>query len=245
MSTTIETRKPDLTPTTAPLARGTFVIVPGRGDTAHAYDRLSTRLRVDSYRVEVLLAPTDPDSLRASIESLSDLPSPVVVIAADVSAAILSIALGKSPVHGLSGVVIAGAATTPTGSAAANIGDEIALRTACPVHTRVLSESLNELSFTEGSDRWSRIWIEGQPIVTVPSLVIHGAADLIGSAAVVDAATTEWPARTLAVVGGGAHDVLNDVHHRTVAASIVQFAESLRLDASGVPILTITRSSGT
>jgi hypothetical protein len=39
-------------------------------------------------------------------------------------------------------------------------------------------------------------------------------------------------------VVGGVHDVLNDIHHRTIAAELVSFAERLRVDPTAPEVLT-------
>ena len=221
--------------------RGSFIVLPGRGDTPSSYERLTNRITVDGYAVLVLDRASDPESLRAVIrDALAELSAPVVLLAADTSAAIAAIALA-APIEGLAGLVIAGAATTDTSTDVATLDDEIALRTACPVHTRVLSSGLSELAFGAGSDTWGARWVAAPAAVQLPSLVIHGGNDSIAALDEVAAATSAWPNRELAVVSGGVHDVLNDVHHRSVAAALVQFAERLRLSAAATPILVVTR----
>ena len=60
-----------------------------------------------------------------------------------------------------------------------------------------------------------------------PTLVLHGTADLVTPA---DEAVAPFAgAARVRLVEGGLHDVLNDATHRSVAATIVLFLESLRL----------------
>jgi hypothetical protein len=49
-----------------------------------------------------------------------------------------------------------------------------------------------------------------------------------------------YPGR-LVTIAGGRHDVLNDVTHRTVAATIVLFLERLRLGAKMPEIARVAR----
>ena len=61
----------------------------------------------------------------------------------------------------------------------------------------------------------------------IPSLGLHGEDDSISPLA---DARDRYPG-LLVTIAGGRHDVLNDVTHRTVAATIVLFLERLRLGA--------------
>lgn len=61
----------------------------------------------------------------------------------------------------------------------------------------------------------------------LPTLVLHGEADMIAPVRPVKALVRRHPSATLVVTPGGAHDVLNDKDHRSVAARIVLFLESL------------------
>jgi alpha-beta hydrolase superfamily lysophospholipase len=65
----------------------------------------------------------------------------------------------------------------------------------------------------------------------VPTLVVHGAGDPVTPVATV---REVFPEAELVTVVGGRHDILNDVSHRSVAATIVLFLERLRL---GAPIV--------
>ena len=69
-----------------------------------------------------------------------------------------------------------------------------------------------------------------------PALGLHGTADPVSP---LDAARERYrqaPRAELVSIAGGVHDVLNDVTHRTVAATIVLFLERLRLGAELPPI---------
>jgi pimeloyl-ACP methyl ester carboxylesterase len=102
--------------------------------------------------------------------------------------------------------------------------DEIAARTGCPVHAARLADD-------------SRV-VRGalsEPVGPVPTalpdvatLIIHGADDRVADLAAARALARTSPNAYLAVVDGGRHDILNDATHRSVAAHIVLFLESVR-----------------
>lgn len=123
----------------------------------------------------------------------------------------------------------AGGAHAGGGSAGVNLlgwEDELDARTACPAHRGVLGNG----AVTPGA-------LFSAPIPTgligeagfrpdLPTLGLHGDQDAISPlAGVLD----RYPAGTLVSIAGGRHDVLNDITHRTVAATIVLFLERLRL----------------
>jgi hypothetical protein len=51
------------------------------------------------------------------------------------------------------------------------------------------------------------------------------------------------PRAGLVTIAGGRHDTLNDITHRTVAATIVMFLERLRL-GSDLPTIAVSESLG-
>lgn len=118
-------------------ARGTVIVLPGRGETAATYGRLGRRLASDAYRVRVL---------------------------------------------------------TPVGE----------------------SGAATDVSAAPPSD--------------LPILLLHGGADPISSVESVGSTLAGTTRLRVGVVEGARHDVLNDVSHRSVAATLVLFLESLRLD---------------
>lgn len=207
--------------------RGTLVVVPGRGETASSYQRFGRRLSADAYRVR--LVPVDLDDLEGSRERVEkvladeSLPAPKVLVGADSGATLVASLIGELPADA---AVIAGVAL-PESASVASWDDEIEARTACPVHRRVITE---DDQFGRGglSDPlpWTTLELEAPD---KPVLVLHGSADPITPA---DAATAPYAdAREARVrlVQGGRHDVLNDASHRSVAATIVLFLESLKL----------------
>ncbi|GAA1821899.1 hypothetical protein [Nesterenkonia flava] len=213
--------------------RGHAVVFQGRGDSPAHYRRLSARLAVDGYTAHVpTTAPRSPQEAADLWNRLATGWAPelsTVAIGADTAAGFLAEADQQkllSPAPG--GLVLAGAAVA---GATPSAEDELTLRSACPVHRGVAEEAGAE------SIRTSSIlptWSINAP--SIPVLAIHGEADRISPLPEVQHQLHGWSAE-LTTVAGGLHDVLNDVHHRSVAAEIITFVERLRLDPTATPIL--------
>jgi len=208
-------------------ARGTVIVLTGRGETPASYQRFGRRLAADAYRVRVVEVPLD-DLATASKEVQTllvddDLPAPKLLVGSDTGATYAATLAGElDPVDG---VVLAGLAL-PGSAAVLSWADELEARTACPTHRRTISDddgfARGALSRPVPSD-----WIVSAP--AKPALVLHGSADPVTlPAAAFEPFRGERTAR-LRIVAGGRHDVLNDVSHRSVAATVVLFLESLKL----------------
>ncbi|WP_134768004.1 alpha/beta hydrolase [Nocardioides sp. 1609] len=210
-------------------ARGTLIVLPGRGETGASYQRFGTRLAADAYRVR--LVPVDLDDLAAAREQVEklladeSLPAPKVLVGTDSGATLAATIVGEVDADAavLAGLALPGAAPAP----GATWDDELDARSACPVHRSVI----------EGDAGFERAAL-GRPLpwssleVTAPAkpvLVVHGAADAVSPAAEAVAPYVGAPGARTWLVQGGRHDVLNDVSHRSVAATIVLFLESLKL----------------
>jgi alpha-beta hydrolase superfamily lysophospholipase len=234
--------------------RGTVIVAAGRGETALAYGRFGRRLAADGYRVRAL-ADVSADveaSLAAAGKLLVDdsLPGPKVVVGSD-TGALFALLLAAREAPGLDAVIVAGLPVPPpTGDAPASdapaaagvnlVGWEAELeaRTACPAHRGVLGNG----AVTPGA-------LFSAPIPTeligdsdyrprLPLLGLHGDDDQVSP---LTGVLGRYPAGTLVTIAGGRHDVLNDVTHRTVAATIVLFLERLRLGAD-LPEIARVRS---
>jgi pimeloyl-ACP methyl ester carboxylesterase len=219
--------------------RGTVVVLPGRGEPASVYTRLGRRLAVDGYRVAAATEVDTADSVRAAIGSEPG-PGPLVLIGADTGAA-TALALSATAIaDGIAGVVLAGLPATGGAVADLSWAAELEARTGCPVHRTRLSE---DAGVVRGALWPAPVlpWPPG-PLAEpqVPVLALHGAVDVIAPLAAVRAALDPLSRVRLVLVGGGRHDVLNDVQHRSVAAEIVQFLERLRLSAEAAAILEST-----
>jgi alpha-beta hydrolase superfamily lysophospholipase len=215
--------------------RGTVIVAAGRGETAAAYQRFGRRIAADAYRVRVLpdVAARPAEALAEAEKLLVDdgLPAPRVVVGADAGAH-FALALARRHAPGLDAVILAGLPVP--GSIDVDLSqwpDELDARTGCPAHRGVLSGG----AVTPGALSAIRIPTEllgDTGNGTIPTLGLHGDADPISPLA---AARDAYPG-PVTVIAGGRHDVLNDLSHRTVAATVILFLERLRL-GSDLPVI--------
>ncbi|HWH98112.1 MAG TPA: hypothetical protein VNS80_07070 [Pseudolysinimonas sp.] len=217
-------------------ARGTLIVLVGRGENADVYRRFGTRIGSDAYRVRTVVdAVQDPAAAREQVAQLladESLPSPKVLVGSDTGAAFaLELAAEGAPA---AAVVIAGLPTVEHVEAGA-WPEELEARTACSTHQGVLARTV------EKGALWKPLPADLLGIVSsavsVPVLAIHGAADAISPASQAIAVYAGLPRHEIAIVAGGRHDILNDVTHRSVAATVILFLERLRLDAALTPII--------
>ncbi|WP_205687543.1 alpha/beta hydrolase [Cellulomonas endophytica] len=215
--------------------RGTVVVLVGRGETPEVYERLGRRLAADAYRV---LAVDEGRGTRATVEALladADLPSPRVLLGSD-AGALTAVTVARSARPGPDALVLAGLPTRDEAEPSPFGGTwerEVEARTACPNHRAVLgraarSSLAGSLLATAATGLLSPSRA-ARADLDLPVLAVHGAADAISP--VVDAVPVyrALGALEVVVVEDGLHDVLNDVQHRTVAATVVLFLERLRL----------------
>jgi pimeloyl-ACP methyl ester carboxylesterase len=222
--------------------RGTLFLLAGRGETADVYTRFAARISADAYRVVVLSAAdhTSP-AARAEITELvgaADVVGPRVLVGSD-SGARAALELAAARTVGVQAVIAAGLAVGG-GVALADRDAEIQARTACPVHRGVLGRSAHGTSATAVGGI-----VLDHPAPTgidVPVLALHGAADTLSPLDRALAFYREAGVPEVTVVDGGRHDILNDVSHRSVAATIVLFLERLRLGSVRTPVLGTTQT---
>jgi len=200
--------------------RGTLVILPGQGENAAVYQRFARRLSNDAYRVVISSGPDQAKDLLAD----GHLVAPVVLVGSDTGAADALRVAGAAG-NAVQALVLAG--ITVDGRAR-EFGpeDEIAARTACPAHRQVLGEVLT------GSTLDAPAEVDELPTALVPALAFHGVADAISP---VEDAVARYQAVGVTethLVEDGLHDILNDVTHRSVAATTVLFLERLRLGSN-------------
>lgn len=221
--------------TTAPLTswtepegippRGTVIVLVGRGETAAVYGRLGRRLATDAYRVVVL----DQDIGAGMEQVLPEAVRPVIVLGSD-EGALEAVRVGAG--GGVDAVIVAGLPVSDQVQ-----GDDLELRTACPNHRRVLTASALPLANVVLPNLSSRLGSLRAP--QVPLLAIHGAADEVSTPTDAVARYQGLGASKILVVRGGRHDILNDVSHRSVAASIVLFLEEVR-DGGGKIVVAVS-----
>jgi alpha-beta hydrolase superfamily lysophospholipase len=222
-------------------ARGTLIVIPGRGEEPSLYERFGRRLSADAYRVRVLHDPVDDaaTTLAQAASQLAGLASvaPRVLVGSD-TGALYAIALAAAGEAGQADALILAGLPTRSKPASAQSGSadaeqawrsELESRTSCPAHRGVLTRSAARRGalFSPVPEGWLDRADLGP--VKVPVLGFHGSADPVSPLA--DA--RDWyhraPAAQLFSIADGRHDALNDVTHRTVAATIVLFLERLRL----------------
>ncbi|MEW2547382.1 alpha/beta hydrolase [Streptomyces sp. NPDC047002] len=226
--------------------RGTLLVLPGRGEHPLVYERFGRRLAFDGYVVHaVAVRPGDgPARVRAAARAAAgpEPAAPVVLVGSDTGALQALHAAGAAdPALRVDGVVAAGAA--PTGGAAQDSREadwdvELAARTACPTHRARLAD---DGAFVRGGLAEpvpDALRAEAAP--GVPVLLLHGDADPVTPLAEAELRAARLSRATLGVVHGGVHDALNDITHRTTAATVVVWLERLRADGTGRPLLTLT-----
>ncbi|GAB2900331.1 alpha/beta hydrolase [Streptomyces mayteni] len=214
-------------------ARGTVFVLPGRGEHGGVYERLGRRLAFDAYRVRALDDAADAAGSLPGL--LADAgPGPRVLLGADTGAR-RAIALAADREVAVDALVLAGLPTgRNTAPAATDWEAELDLRTACPTHRGRLTA---DPAFRRGA------LVDG-PLdpppaldrVTVPVLALHGADDTVSPLADARRVYSGIPGVHLVGLAGTRHDVLNDVTHRTAAATLVLFLERLRLSPDVPPI---------
>ncbi|MFG1610307.1 alpha/beta hydrolase [Actinoplanes sp. NPDC049265] len=220
--------------------RGTVVVAAGRGETIDAYQRFGRRIASDGYRVRLLPdVTTDPAASFTEAEKLlvdDGSPAPRVLVGAD-TGALFALTLAARSTPGLDGLVLAGLPVArPTGISLLDWDAELEARTGCPAHRGVLSRG----AVTPGALTSAQIpteFIGTIGDVNLPTLGLHGDADLVSP---LDQAQPAYPG-ALTVITGGRHDVLNDLSHRTVAATVVVFLERLRLGADAPAVARTVR----
>ncbi|MDH6219005.1 alpha/beta hydrolase [Streptomyces pseudovenezuelae] len=208
-------------------ARGTLIVLAGRGEHGGVYERFGRRLAFDAYRVRALGDPTDdPSVLDEAAKLLADesLPGPKVLVGSDTGARHAA-HLAAERVPGLDALILAGLPTTPwtTGS----WEEEAAARTACPTHQGRLTQ---DPDFRRGALAVTAELPDLRlDLVQVPVLALHGKDDEVSPVEEALSAYADHPGVHTVTFYNGRHDVLNDALHRTSAATVVLFLERLRL----------------
>ncbi|MET4926272.1 alpha/beta hydrolase [Streptomyces sp. PSRA5] len=250
--------------------RATIIVVPGRGETRATYARLGRRLAADAYRVRVVDAPsvdtTGPDSadidtgdlagsldrfggrLAEAVAGTADdddgVVRPVVLVGADTGAVAVAALLGRTQTPAAfrpDAVVLAGL----PGGAAATAGtwdEELDVRTSCPAHRGALTDDSQVRRGSLGDavpDVLLRAAFDSE--ADVPALLLVGDTDPLADRDALVRATKSLARARLSVVRGAHHDVLNDVQHRSVAAEVVTFLETLRNEL--VPVVAVESSA--
>ncbi|MDQ0815332.1 alpha-beta hydrolase superfamily lysophospholipase [Streptomyces sp. B3I7] len=241
--------------------RGTVVVVPGRGETLATYGRLGRRLAADAYRVRVLNAPAlDGDDATVELSTLleaavtdtvaegsaggEDVVRPLVVVGADSGAAAVAALLGRAGTAATvrpDALVLAGLPGRGAGSAG-SWEEELDVRTACPTHRGTLTDDPDVRRGSLGRALPDTVSAAALEVRTdLPVLFLVGDADPLADHESLRRTAESAPRARLSVVHGAHHDVLNDLQHRSVAAELVDFLETVR---NGLrPLVTVESSA--
>jgi len=214
--------------------RGTLIVLAGRGESAGVYERFGRRISADSWRVRVIDGVAR-DAAAARDQALAlladdELPGPRVLVGSDAGAA-LALQVAVAQQGDLDALILVG---LPTDTSHRAPGGEAELRSACPVHRRTLDDAALVEAGALGEELATEFALPPLAELAVPVLAIHGDADAVVPLAEAVPAYRSVSAEIL-VVRGARHDALNDVSHRSVAASIILFLERLK---AGAPIVT-------
>jgi pimeloyl-ACP methyl ester carboxylesterase len=229
-------------------ARGTVIVIAGRGEHPGVYERFGTRIAFDGYRVRAVGDPTaDSEFVEQQIRALladDSLPGPTVLAGSDAGALFAAALAARGRVE-VDGLILAGLPVDPAVSgqpgAAAAAPDredwdrELAARTACSTHQARLRDDRGLRRGALARALPAHWYVAADfSAVSVPVLGLHGTADAISPLEAARAAYGKAPDAQLVSILDGRHDTLNDANHRTVAATVVLFLERLRSGA-GAP----------
>ena len=224
------------------VARGTLVMIPGRGEQPEVYKRFGTRIALDAYRVHVLDDPTvDEHRVRRQVaESSTGAARPVVLVGVDAGALFAARLVAEGQAAQFDALLLAGLPDPDHGAVTpSSWEEELNARTSCPTHRGHISGNLVSSGALYGPIPPE--WSEGGAIAKVgkPILAIHGREDPISPLEWAREAYAPAARVELVAVAGARHDVLNDQSHRTVAATIVLLLERLRSDNELAPIASL------
>ncbi|GIG28531.1 hypothetical protein Cma02nite_11310 [Cellulomonas marina] len=231
--------------------RGTLVVLVGRGETPEVYERFGRRLSADAYRIVAVDEGRHRREAVAALLADASLPAPRVLVGVDAGALAAVTATTTAAAAGTPGpdavvlVGLPGAAEPGSGPWGGSWSDEVAARTACPNHRKVLDRAARSGigASVLGSSATTVLSPAraARAALGVPVLALHGAADAISPAVDAVPLYRRLGAGEVVLVEDGLHDVLNDVAHRTVAATLVLFLERLRLRSARGGLAPIAR----
>lgn len=218
-------------------ARGTVIVVVGRGEHPGLYERFGRRISADAWKVRAVADPITQESVAAqqiaALLSDPDLPEPKVLVGSDSGAAYVAARLAAGDLAP-SGAILVGLPMTPgAATSPEQLRDwdaELLERTSCSAHRARLTNDSGMRRGAIGEDSVPQAWLDA--VVPsgfgVPVLALHGAEDRISPLDDVRALFAQVPHARLVSIVGGKHDALNDKTHRVAAATTMLFLESLK-----------------
>jgi len=215
-------------------ARGTVVVLGGRGESPLAYARLGRRLAADAYRVRAVgdVAAPRQRTLELAKNLIREVEGPLTVLLGADAGAIAALRLAVAVPGRVAGAIAVGLPLrrerVPEGV------PQLPLRTRSPEHWTSLADP--GAVDPEGLSREipEQLGLPSPSAVPVPVLGLHGSEDPVAPLADVVDYYAAMPQAQLVVVDRGLHDSVNDAAHRSVAATIVLFLEELRQGAPTV-----------
>ena len=228
------------------LQRGTLVLLPGRGENPAVYERFGRRLAADAYVVHILDTTSGPDEARlaADIAQVTQSAAAPLVLAGSDTGALRALAAAVHPALHIDALLLAGTALEDDGPSLSDWDSELGLRTACPTHRGRLDA---DAAFGRGSladpvptELAQAVEKAAPQLGALPVLLVHGEADTVSPLPAVRRLASSLPGSVLATVADGRHDALNDISHRSVAATVVQWLERLRGGAHLPTVVTVT-----
>jgi pimeloyl-ACP methyl ester carboxylesterase len=233
-------------------ARGTVIVVVGRGEHPGLYERFGRRISADAWKVRAVADPITQESIAAQqiagLLSDPDLPEPKVLVGSDSGAAYVAARLAAGDLAP-SGAVLVGLPTTPRAAASRDeLRDwdaELLERTSCSAHRARLTSDTGMRRGAIGDESVPQGWLDAivPSALGVPVLALHGADDRISPLDGVRALLAAAPHARLVSIVGGKHDALNDKTHRVAAATTMLFLESLKVGPD-VPEIAHTERLG-
>ena len=229
--------------------RGTLIVIPGRGEAPELYERFGRRIAADAYRVHVVADPAaDPALTTSQVLAITAEVRPYVLVGSDTGALFAAGLVASGQVTGVDAVVLAGLPTAAerggcrrreaaAADAPSNRGRRNSRRgpPAPPIAAGWRARGCAGgrcSSPSRSAGNRSRTWGGWPRRCSACTARPTRSARSTPPAN----ATAQAPQAELIGIAGGVHDVLNDVTHRTVAATIVLFLERLRLGAELPPI---------
>lgn len=209
--------------------RGTLALVAGGGESPRVYERFGRRISADGYIVGAFGAGSAASALEW-LNSQDD--TPRVLAGSDLgAAAVLALAVDGAQVDG---VIVAG---LPVGTGDDSQADA-SQRTACPLHLGVLRGA--DARTSRPTDAIAVPDAAALSQISVPVLAIHGGADSIAPFDLAQRALRSIHVIEVVETVDGLHDALNDLSHRSVAATIILWLERLRGAGLQAPIVRLS-----